>query len=472
MTPYQVYTVMKAKWKLAASILALTVVTTMIVTFFLPKQYTAKASVLVDIKSPDPIAGMVLPGLMSPSYMATQVDIINSEKVANKVIQAMGLTNVEQLREQWSDDTQQQGSFESWLADMLHKKLDVRPSRESSVINISYESTDPRFSAALANAFVKAYIDATIELRADPARNYSTLFGAQAQELRKRLETAQRKLSDYEQAHGLIATDERLDIETARLAELSSQHVALQSVAADSSSRRRTANDNSAEVLANPVVSSLSAELVRQEAKLKELGATLGASHPQVQQLQENTRELRARLSTETARVKSSLGVSDTVNSSRLAQAKSALEAQRQSVLKMKTQRDEAAVLMKDVMSAQAALDAVQVRFNQTDLEKQSTQTNVSILQDATPPSEKSSPRVWLNLALSIVGGLAIATSVALGGELLNRKVRSAYDILNDIDVPILATFGSVNISGTDGNDGTSQKRLTGQDKPKRLTAA
>ena len=51
----------------------------MVISLLLPKQYTANTSVVVDVKSPDPIAGMVLPGLASPAYMATQIDIINSE---------------------------------------------------------------------------------------------------------------------------------------------------------------------------------------------------------------------------------------------------------------------------------------------------------------------------------------------------------------------------------------------------------
>ena len=56
-------------------------VTALAVSLLLPKQYAATASVVVDIKSRS-IAGVVMPGMAMPSYMATQLDIINSQRVA------------------------------------------------------------------------------------------------------------------------------------------------------------------------------------------------------------------------------------------------------------------------------------------------------------------------------------------------------------------------------------------------------
>jgi succinoglycan biosynthesis transport protein ExoP len=69
--------------------------------------------------------------------------------------------------------------------------MDVVPSRESSVISISYKAPDPRFAAGLANAFAQAYIDTSLDLRTDPAKLYSTFFETRAKEARESLEKAQ-----------------------------------------------------------------------------------------------------------------------------------------------------------------------------------------------------------------------------------------------------------------------------------------
>jgi hypothetical protein len=179
----------------------------------LPKQYTAGTAVVVDVKSPDPIMGMVLPAMVAPGYMATQVDIIQSDKVAQRVVKMLKLDQNPKVQEDWREDTEGQGSIEAWLGALLKKKLDVKPSRESNVITINYTATDGKFAQVIANAFAQAYIETNIELRVEPAKQYATWFDARSKQLRDGLEAAQAKLSAYQREKGIVALDERLDIE-------------------------------------------------------------------------------------------------------------------------------------------------------------------------------------------------------------------------------------------------------------------
>ena len=82
MTAAQFLSVMQARWRLAATVLLLCILVSLALSLLLPKQYTATASVVVDVKSTDPIVGSTSPAMMAPSYMATQVDIMESERVA------------------------------------------------------------------------------------------------------------------------------------------------------------------------------------------------------------------------------------------------------------------------------------------------------------------------------------------------------------------------------------------------------
>src|SRR5690606_11394619 len=126
---------------------------------------------------------------------------------------------------------------------------------------------------------IQAYLDTTIELRVEPAKRFATLFDEQLKGARERLEQAQGKLSAYQREKGLIASDERIDVENIRLSELSSQLVGLQSLTAESRSRQAQIGSSSTEVLNNPLVAGLKADLSRQEARLKELSSRLGPQH-------------------------------------------------------------------------------------------------------------------------------------------------------------------------------------------------
>src|SRR3972149_4322851 len=207
--------ILRARYKLVLLVLLGTVTATLGVSLVLPKQYTATTSVVIDVKSPDPVIGMMLPGMAAPGYMATQTDIIQSDRVAQKVVKLLKLDANPTVRQQWMEATKGKGKLEVWLADVLQTKLDVKPARESNVISISYKAVDPGFAAAVANAFTQAYIETNVELKVEPARQYAKWFGEQGKSLRDNLEKAQAKLSAYQQEHGIVAIAQPLGKRTA-----------------------------------------------------------------------------------------------------------------------------------------------------------------------------------------------------------------------------------------------------------------
>jgi len=214
MSLQQFLMILRGRLVLVLAILIGTVAAIVAASLVLPKKYSATAAVVVDVKSPDPISGTMLHAMVMPGYMATQRDIITSERVADKAAQ---LLKVE--------------------ARGLQKKLDVKPSRESNVIEISFSASDPAFAAAAANAFAQAYIDASIELRVEPARQYARWFGEQDQTLRDNLDKAQARLAAHQQKYGIVASEERLDSEITRLNDLSAQLTVVQGQSAEARSK-------------------------------------------------------------------------------------------------------------------------------------------------------------------------------------------------------------------------------------------
>ncbi len=441
MTFGQFLSILRARWWVVLLVLGLTVATTVAVSLMLAKQYRATASVVVDFK-PDPISAIAFGGMQSPTFLATQVDIIRSDRVAQRVVRNLRLNENPQVRQQWLDATGGEGSLETWMGTVFAKQMDVQPSRESSVIAISYTAPDPRFAAGLANAFAQAYIDTALELRTDPARQFNTFFEARAKEARETLEKAQARLSGFQKANGIIATDERLDIENARLNELSSQLTTLQAIAAESALRQVQAQgaqaDRLQDVLNNPVVAGLRSEINRNEALLQQLTTRLGDNHPQVREANANLGELRARLEAETRKVASSVGVTSNINRQREAEVRRALDTQRGKVLQMKAVRDEGMVIAQDVVNAQRAYDALLQRFTQSNLESQATQSNINLLTQAVPPILHSSPNLMLNTLLAVFLGGLLAVGVGLLLELRDRRVRNPEDAVAALGLPVI----------------------------------
>lgn len=444
MTLQQLLLALRARLAIVLLVLGVTVATTLGVSLWLPKQYAASTAVLVDVKSLDPVTGAVLPGMFQPGYMSTQIDIINSNRVARRVVELLRWAGDPQRVALWQSATQGQGDFMAWAAQALQARLDVKPSRDSNVINIGYSGTDPDEVTAIANAFATAYVQIVLELKVEPARQSALWFEAQARQARSGLEDAQRRLSDFQQRHGILATDERLDVETGRLNELSTQLTVLQGQVADIQSKRLAPSvDVVAEVMQNPLVNGLKADIGRLEARIQENSGNYGENHPQAMRTRAELAALQARLAGEIGQIKAALETAHQVGRQRELQLGAALEAQRDKVLQLNKQRTELNVLRRELEAAQRSFETVSQRLAQTLLESQSAQTNVSVLNLATPPVDPFKPRVAVNVLASLLVGTLLGLGVALVLELGNRRVRSIEDLLLAVDVPVLAHVGA-----------------------------
>lgn len=193
-----------------------------------PKAYLATASLLLNFSSKNPFEEDGLPPQLADSYMATQVDIITSRSVVNRVIDNLGLAENPEQRGEW--------------ASTLRRNLEVEAGRDSRLVAIHYEAGDPEQAAQVANAFANAYVATTQNLSVEPARRNTEWFDLQIDQMRDRLAAAQSRMTSFQQEEGIVALDDRLDTEMTRLNELTNQLVAAQGELYDARSRQLGVN--------------------------------------------------------------------------------------------------------------------------------------------------------------------------------------------------------------------------------------
>ena len=445
MTLQQLLLILRARAKVVLFTLFATVLTTLVISLIMPKKYTADSAVVIDVKSPDPVAGLLLPGLITPGYMATQVDIITSDRVAQRVVKLLRLDEGAESKEKWQDATDGKGDMAAWLASSLQKDLDVKPARESNVISISYTATEPALAAAIANAFAQAYIDVNLEIKVEPARQNAAWFEAQTKLVRDKLEAAQHAYTEQQQQTGIVDSEKSLDFETTKLNELSTQLTVVQGETSDSHSKIKPAggSDTLTEVIQSPLITTLKTDVAHLESKLQESNVNLGKNHPQTQRTESELAALKSRLATETQKIVSSIGTSYEVGKQKEKDLLAAIESQKARVLNLNKQGDEVSVLKRDVESAKSAFDNVSLRAAQTRLESLSVQSNAVILNPAFEPTEHSKPKIKLNLLIAIFLGTLLGTGLALMLELANRRVRSVEDLAEVTGLPVLASIVS-----------------------------
>jgi chain length determinant protein EpsF len=475
MSLHQLLLILRARWTIAAYIFISVVVLVLGLSLIWPKQYTAIASVVIDNKQDPLTANANIGGGGQPpaNYVNTQADIIQSPRVAVRVVKMLGIDQQPEARRRWAKGTDEDISVRiaNYLVD---RKLLVAPTHDSpthasNVIDISVTWSDAKTAAALANAFAQAAIETNIELKVEPAKQYASWFDQRSRALHSALEEKQKRLSDFQSANGIVATDEKLDVENARLTELSTQLVTIQGLRQESLSRQRQVGsdiESLPEVLQSPVIQSLKAALAQAEAKRQDVVARLGKNHPDYKEVEAEIANLSSRIAQESTNIAASLGSTTQINVRRENDVRNALEAQKKRVLELKHQHDEAAVLESDVTSAQKELDEVSQRLAQSSLESLTQQTNVVQLTTATPPFDPSSPKIVLNMLIAIFLGGVLGIGGALAVELRDRRIREDDDILEVLGVPMLGRIKSVVLRA---NDARTRQAAPGRLEPSAI---
>ena len=432
------------KWTIAIATLTAILAAVMIV-IITPKSYTAATDLLVDSRGLDPVSGELQPTRMNSAYIATQADIIRSRNVAAKVIKELDLHQSPAMitAAELSGD---QAIDQRRILHFLSTGLTVVPKRDSSVLSIAFQAQDPQLAAQLADAFAQAYIHTNLELRIEPAKQTTLWYNEQLTSLRAELIDKQNALSSYQEEHNIITSTDRLDLESSKLAELSSMLIAVQSERLNSQSRSDQITNTKrgqleTRALDNPQVQKLATDLAQAQARLNELATQVGENHPQYRQAAGEVDVLKRQMNRMLELISGSLQSSVELSQAREEQLKAELAAQKDLVLQLSRHRNELTLLKQEVDNAQAAYDAALARTAQTRLESQIAATDVAILNYALVPSRPTSPKPALTLVLATLLGLMTGIAIALVREWLDPRIRSIADLEQGMGLPVLAVM-------------------------------
>jgi chain length determinant protein EpsF len=403
----------------------------------LPQKYTSEVTLVFDSKT-DPTTAQ---GWQPGPDINTQLEILRSERVAERAVKLLELDKDPAARDLWQLATEGKTTFEAFHAAQLQKAMTAEPARASSMVLITFSGDTAAFAAKAANAMAQAYLDVSVELRVAPARQYAVWFEQQSTVLRTDLERAQARLSKFQQERRIVGQDDKVDEEISRLNILTAQLAAAQAERAEAAGRLASSGqDSSLDVQASPVVAGLKSELARAEARLSEISNIVGTSHPQRIGLESQIAELRRQIATESRRVSGGTASATRAQFAKVAELQSLVDQQRARVLSLRGSRDELAVLMKDVENAQRAYESARTRMSELSLQSANQQASARVLSPAVEALTPKS-KVPAGIAGSVLAGIIVGFALAVFFEALDPRVRGIEDLAQVEGVPVIGVL-------------------------------
>ncbi|WP_028311763.1 hypothetical protein [Derxia gummosa] len=406
----------------------------------LPRKYVASAEILYDVKASDPIVGAMLSAQLLPSYLATQIDLISSERMAREVIRDLRLEAEPRAHDEWESSVDDGVPFESYYAGELLRYLDAKVGKQSNVITVSFKDRDPERAARIANAFVDTYFRLDLALKRSSAERYADWYDEQLDDLRRNVDLTQKKVIDFQRETGLISADEKSSNDLDYLNNLSSELADVQKERAAGQARLQTSvsADSATESFASSTIQALRADVARTSAELSAREGALGSAHPDVQAIRTRLEVLNAQLAKETGRLARSMVRSAEVAHEQDRVLRQTVDQQRERILELQEQRARLATLLRDAKSAQAAYDNALARKSQASLESKQSENTAKLFTHADAPYKPSSPKLSVLAILAVMLTALSGIAATLFHEWRDPRVRSIDDLVSFTELPVM----------------------------------
>ena len=438
------------RWIILGTMLVCAVIAGALSKLVLPKVYEATASLYVDFDVNDPASGRDFPQMLATSYMSTQKALVESATVLRPVVDKLGWAGKTEMTEGY--DPARDGELRDYLAGtVLGRKLVVAPYKDSRLITVTWQGKDPAEVARAVNTVAETYVDMALRRVLDPAADRAKQYAAQLDGLRRKVDEAQARVSEFRERTGLIDLDSRLDVEAQNLIDLNQRQIALQDEARSAALRRQeyerlrqggSAGDANIEFLGNPYIQNLKTQLAGRESRLAELSKTLGPRHPEIVSLQTEIAALRQQLARESELFQASVRADSARASGGAGGAAKAVQAQRAKVLETRKLQEEGASLLRELQTAKLIFDRA-VEGYETVLRSSATKySNVSVASLASVPTKPIKPLAKLNVILGLFAGALMSLAACLCWELMHRRVHCAEDMEREMSAPVLAELG------------------------------
>ncbi|ALM85437.1 hypothetical protein ASB57_22895 [Bordetella sp. N] len=432
-----------ARARLIARVALATLVLTALLVLVLPRVWTATSDIFIDYRENDPINGRSFSALLDESYMQTQIDMIQSQAVADHMIKTLGLLA--------GADAQSGSVARNDLIAYISRNLEVTKQPNSRVLTVSFSANTPQKAREYANAIVNSYISVSQNISSASARARSEQYTAQLEQLRTEIDAIQDKLTRYRQDTGIVDTQQNSDVDQRRLTDMMTSMLTLESQLEEARARNETTDSlinsgvrpedlpQAGQVAA---INDLRNGLTVVDHQLGQLRGSLGPNHPSVQGLMAQRGQMQA----EIARQAKAAVEAQRADLSRLQVQKEALQrdidSQRAKVLDQMAKRDRIAAYQRQFAGVEQVYQTALQKYDSILMASNISLPNLAVLRAAEVPTAPSRPRVNRSLALGLVVGIFAGLALALLLELSQRRIRCTDDLLRNTRLPVLGRIG------------------------------
>ena len=451
---------LRRRWTILSVVAVLTTIVA-IGSFKMKPVYRSTAAVEVDSETPQiqtlNEASQQFP--MDQDFLRTQIQVLKTDNLAWRTVEQLRLGE----NPSFSSGEKKDGNESNYaehrkmhLIRAFERGLAVELIPGSRVIQVSFESTDPKLAAKVANSLVDNFLDYNFRQKYDATRIASGRMEEQLDELKAKVEKSQQELVDYQRKHAIVDVNDKQSVVEQRLGELSTQLTAAQSDRIQKESlytQSRTNPDKVASLAQNELLQKMEERQSELKKEYIEALSQYGPSFPKVVRVQKEVDEFQSQIDKERARVVDRIGRDYEAAVKRESLLSNVVSKQKGELGEFNKLLVQQNILKGEFDTNQKLYERLLEHLKDATVSAGLKSTNIHLVDAALTPTDPVRPRKLFNIALGLLGGLVLGILLAFGQESFDHSIKSIEEVEELVSVPALAIIPATR----------SQRRITAQ---------
>ncbi len=395
--------------------------------------------------------------LDTDAYIETQTKILDSETLAMDTIRSMDLGKYPEFGGNSAATAFGQGGatfrrpaiLGEFLGDLTVKRVP-----DSRLIEVRFDAENPQLAAEVVNAHLQNYIEQNFKSKYDATTQASNWLSSELEELRIKVEKSEDARLAYERENQIWQVDEKQDITTQKLADLSKAVTEAQTELSGKEALYRMAMSGEVDAIPtvrdSPVISGLEKQKSDLDEQYADASNQYGPNFPKVQRLKDQEAQVDADLAK--ARNVIMDGIREDYNTalSHVQILQEALDKQKAEANDMAEKLVQYNILEHDAEANKQLYDGLLQKLKEASITAGLRSSNIRIVDPALVPSNPSRPNKARNILLALLVGLIGGVGLALFREYLDNTVKSPDDIESLTGLPSLAVVPT--LPGSNGH--------------------
>jgi len=444
----------KHQWLIATFLLTVVTVVT-IASFKMKPVYQAAARVEVDKESQNTLqfsdSNPYDEYVDMDTYLETQTKILQSETLGLQTIKSLDLGRYPEYGGTPGALAFGQGGAGSKRPAILGAflgSLSVKRVPNSRLIEVQFEAQDPQLAALVVNSHLQNYIEQNFRSKYDATTQASNWLSAELEELRIKVEKSEDARLAYERENQIWQIDEKQDITTQKLADLSKAVTEAQTGLAEKEALYRMAQSGNVDALPAARDNAVIQDLLKRKSELDgEYAQALnqyGPNFPKVQRLAAEQTEVNDDLGNARKTMVESIQEEYNTSRSRVEILQSSLDKQKAEANDLSEKLVQYHILQHDAEANKQLYDGLLQKLKEAGITAGLRSSNIRVVDPALVPTSASRPQKARNILLAFLVGLVGGIGLAIFREYLDNTVKSPDDIESLTGLPSLAVVPSM----------------------------